>query len=137
MQLEIRALMMKFMGHCQHRQMQQHARASLLEGWRFVLFLRMHKTLTWCRPTLDLVIEEDLIEEVARVYGFDRIPETDPATVVAIPALSETKLSPESVADLLIQRGYFEAITYSFVDPALQAVLCPGEPALRRIQGMP
>jgi phenylalanyl-tRNA synthetase beta chain len=79
----------------------------------------------------DIAIEEDLIEEVARVYGFDRIPETDPATVVAIPALSETKLSPESVADLLIQRGYFEAITYSFVDPALQAVLCPGEPALR------
>jgi phenylalanyl-tRNA synthetase beta chain len=79
----------------------------------------------------DITIEEDLIEEVARVYGFDRIPETDPATVVAIPALSETKLSPESVADLLIQRGYFEAITYSFVDPALQALLCPGEPALR------
>ena len=79
----------------------------------------------------DIAIEEDLIEEVARVYGFDRIPETDPATVVAIPALSETKLSPESVADLLIQRGYFEAITYSFVDPALQSLLCPGEPALR------
>jgi phenylalanyl-tRNA synthetase beta chain len=79
----------------------------------------------------DIAIEEDLIEEVARVYGFDRIPETDPATVVAIPALSETQLSPESVADLLIQRGYFEAITYSFVDPALQALLCPGEPALR------
>ena len=79
----------------------------------------------------DIAIEEDLIEEVARVYGFDRIPETDPATVVAIPALSETRLSPESVADLLIQRGYFEAITYSFVDPTLQALLCPGEPALR------
>jgi len=30
-----------------------------------------------------------------------------------------------------VQRGYFEAITYSFVDPGLQAVLCPGEPALR------
>ena len=35
------------------------------------------------------------------------------------------------MADLLVQRGYFEAITYSFVDPELQAVLCPGEPALR------
>jgi phenylalanyl-tRNA synthetase beta chain len=79
----------------------------------------------------DLSIEEDLIEEVARVYGFDRIPETDPASVVAIPAISETRLSPEAIADLLIQRGYFEAITYSFVDPASQALLCPGEPALR------
>ena len=79
----------------------------------------------------DIGIEEDLIEEVARVYGFDRIPETDPATVVAMPALSETRLSSEAIADLLIQRGYFEAITYSFVDPALQTLLCPGEPALR------
>jgi phenylalanyl-tRNA synthetase beta chain len=78
----------------------------------------------------DIAIEEDLIEEVARVHGFDRIPETDPATPLAIPALSETRVSPETAADLLVQRGYFEAITYSFVDPALQAVLAPGVPAL-------
>ena len=78
----------------------------------------------------DISIEEDLIEEVARVHGFDRIPETDPATPLAIPAISEGRVTPETIADLLVQRGYFEAITYSFVDPALQAVLCPGEPAL-------
>jgi phenylalanyl-tRNA synthetase beta chain len=79
----------------------------------------------------DVAIEEDLIEEVARIHGFDRIPETDPATPLALPAISETRVAPETVADLLVQRGYFEAITYSFVDPALQALLCPGEPALR------
>jgi phenylalanyl-tRNA synthetase beta chain len=79
----------------------------------------------------DIAIEEDLIEEVARIHGFDRIPETDPATPLAIAALRETRVSPETVADLMVQRGYFEAITYSFVDPDLQAVLCPGEPALR------
>jgi len=78
----------------------------------------------------DISIEEDLIEEVARIHGFDRIPETDPATPLAIPAISEGRVTPETIADLLVQRGYFEAITYSFVDPALQAVLCPGEPAL-------
>jgi len=78
----------------------------------------------------DIAIEEDLIEEIARVHGFDRIPETDPATPLAIPAISEVRVTPESVADLLVQRGYFEAITYSFVDPSLQAVLCPGEAAL-------
>ncbi len=64
------------------------------------------------------------------MHGFDRIPETDPATPLAIPALSETRVSPETAADLLVQRGYFEAITYSFVDPALQSVLAPGVPAL-------
>jgi phenylalanyl-tRNA synthetase beta chain len=79
----------------------------------------------------DIAIEEDLIEEVARIHGFDRIPETDPATPLAIPAIPETRVSAETVADLMVQRGYFEAITYSFVDPQLQAVLCPGEPALR------
>jgi phenylalanyl-tRNA synthetase beta chain len=79
----------------------------------------------------DLAIEEDLIEEVARVHGFDRVPETDPATPLALPALTETRVSAETVADLLVQRGYHEAITYSFVDPALQAVLCPGAQALR------
>jgi phenylalanyl-tRNA synthetase beta chain len=79
----------------------------------------------------DVAIEEDLIEEVARIHGFDHIPETDPATPLAIPAIRETRVSPETVADLMVQRGYFEAITYSFVDPDLQAVICPGEPALR------
>ena len=79
----------------------------------------------------DVAIEEDLIEEVARIHGFDHIPETDPATPLAIPAMRETRVAPETAADLLVQRGYFEAITYSFVDPGLQALLCPGEPALR------
>jgi phenylalanyl-tRNA synthetase beta chain len=78
----------------------------------------------------DIAIEEDLIEEVARVHGFERIPEMDPATPLAISAISEGKITPESIADLLVQRGYFEAITYSFVDPTLQGVLCPGEAAL-------
>jgi phenylalanyl-tRNA synthetase beta chain len=79
----------------------------------------------------DVAIEEDLIEEVARIHGFDRIPETDPATPLAIPAIRETRVTAETAADLLVQRGYFEAITYSFVDPALQSVLCPGEATLR------
>lgn len=78
----------------------------------------------------DVAIEVDLVEEVARVYGFDRIPETDPATPLAIPALSESRVSAETAADLLVQRGYFEAITYSFVDPGIQAVLAPGVPTL-------
>jgi phenylalanyl-tRNA synthetase beta chain len=47
-----------------------------------------------------------------------------------MPALSETRVAEETAADLLVQRGYHEAITYSFVDPALQAMFCPGEAAL-------
>ena len=78
----------------------------------------------------DIAIEEDLIEEVARVHGFEQVPEADPAVRQAMPALSETRVAEEAAADLLVQRGYFEAITYSFVDPALQALFCPGVSAL-------
>ncbi|NJD31409.1 MAG: phenylalanine--tRNA ligase subunit beta [Gammaproteobacteria bacterium] len=78
----------------------------------------------------DIAIEEDLVEEIARVYGFDRIPETDPAVRESLPPLTETRVTLETAADLLVQRGYHEAITYSFVDPALQALFCPGARAL-------
>jgi phenylalanyl-tRNA synthetase beta chain len=47
-----------------------------------------------------------------------------------MPELTETRVTLETAADLLVQRGYFEAITYSFVDPAFQARFCPGEAAL-------
>ena len=84
-----------------------------------------------CPPwRFDITIEEDLIEEVARVHGFDRIPETDSSVRESMPARSETRVAEETAADLLVQRGYHEAITYSFVDPALQALFCPDEPAL-------
>jgi phenylalanyl-tRNA synthetase beta chain len=78
----------------------------------------------------DVAIEEDLVEEVARVYGFWRIPETDAAVREAMPALTETRVALERVADLLVQRGYHEAITYSFVDPGMHELFCPGEEAL-------
>jgi len=78
----------------------------------------------------DIAIEEDLIEEVARIYGFGRIPEADAAVHESMPGLTETRVPLETAADLLVQRGYFEAITYSFVDPALQSRFCPGEAVL-------
>lgn len=46
------------------------ARASLLEGWRFILFLRMLATLTWCRPVLDLVVEEAVWRGYIDLPGF-------------------------------------------------------------------
>ena len=78
----------------------------------------------------DVAIEEDLVEEVARVHGFDAIPETEPAVREAMPPVTETRVPVDAAADLLVQRGYHEAITYSFVDPALQARFLPGAEAL-------
>lgn len=74
----------------------------------------------------DVTLEADLIEEIARLVGYDRIP-AEPARSAQIlrPAL-ETRPSAARVCDTLAARGYFEAVTFAFVDPALQEQLFPG-----------
>ncbi|HMN43235.1 MAG TPA: phenylalanine--tRNA ligase subunit beta [Povalibacter sp.] len=71
----------------------------------------------------DLSIEEDLIEEVARLYGFDNIPEQDAAGDQTIHPWTETRVRNERAADLLVDRGYSEAISYTFTDAAWQSIL--------------
>ncbi|MDO5506673.1 MAG: phenylalanine--tRNA ligase subunit beta [Pseudoxanthomonas suwonensis] len=64
----------------------------------------------------DLAIEEDLIEEIARIHGYDRVPTTLPggATRIAVP--SETRLPADALRAQLVARDYLEAINYAFVD---------------------
>lgn len=78
----------------------------------------------------DVAIEEDLIEEVARVFGYDAIPEQDAPVPQMLPSLSERRLPRERLMNRLVDLGYQEAITYSFVEPALQAALFPDAAAL-------
>ena len=78
----------------------------------------------------DIEIEEDLIEEIARIHGFDRVPETGEVARLSLPELTELRVTEDAAADVLVQRGYHEAITYSFVDPALQRMFHGDEPAL-------
>jgi len=63
----------------------------------------------------DIAIEEDLIEEVVRIYGYDRVPETPPRTVMHMPEVTESKVPESRIRATLVERGYQEAITYSFV----------------------
>jgi phenylalanyl-tRNA synthetase beta chain len=78
----------------------------------------------------DLKIEADLIEEIARLRGFDAIPET-PAIAPQLPGnATESRVPTDQLLPAWIDRGYREAITYSFVDPALQRTLFPDAPAL-------
>ncbi len=72
----------------------------------------------------DIQIPEDLVEEVARVYGYDRIPEALPPIVPASTA-SESATPLGRLKDVLVDRGYQEVITYSFVDESLQRALFP------------
>ena len=73
----------------------------------------------------DITIEADLIEEVARIVGFESIPEADAATHQRVPALPEEAPVEAQALEILAARGYQEAITYAFVDPALQEKLFP------------
>ena len=68
----------------------------------------------------DIAIEVDLIEELGRLYGYDKLPKTRPQGTVLSADISEHTLATQRLQALLVDRGYQEAITYSFVDPALQ-----------------
>jgi phenylalanyl-tRNA synthetase beta chain len=69
----------------------------------------------------DLAIEEDLVEEVARIHGYDAIPSTLPGGGMRLAAPSETRVVHGDVRRQLAARDYLEAIDYAFVDAALLA----------------
>ncbi|WP_448555487.1 phenylalanine--tRNA ligase subunit beta [Thalassotalea montiporae] len=75
----------------------------------------------------DISIEVDLIEEVARIFGYNNIPNVAPQASLSMRKHSEGKLGLTKLRQALINRGYQEAITYSFVDPKVQALLHPNK----------
>lgn len=69
----------------------------------------------------DLTIEDDLIEEVARINGYDLIPETTEIAELPLGPVSETEIDLKLVASTLVARDYQEVITYSFIDADLNS----------------
>ncbi|MBB1438786.1 phenylalanine--tRNA ligase subunit beta [Shewanella sp. SG41-4] len=78
----------------------------------------------------DMAIEEDLIEEVARIYGYNNIPNTAPQAALSMPDHKEADISLKRVRSIFVARGFQEAVTYSFVDPKMQNIVHPGEEAM-------
>ncbi|ACX87955.1 phenylalanine--tRNA ligase subunit beta [Pectobacterium parmentieri] len=78
----------------------------------------------------DMEIEEDLVEEVARIYGYNNIPNIPTQAPLIMTAHREASLSLKRVKTLLVDHGYQEAITYSFVDPKIQGLIHPDEASL-------
>jgi phenylalanyl-tRNA synthetase beta chain len=78
----------------------------------------------------DITIEADLIEEVARIVGFDAIRETEATVAHHFRRLDSKRPAEDAVLGLMSARGYHEAITYAFVDPVLQQRLFPERPSL-------
>lgn len=73
----------------------------------------------------DIEREVDLIEEIARVYGYDKLPTHMPHTTIGAAIDSEQNIPLDRFKAVLVARDYQEVITYSFVDPELQSLVTP------------
>ncbi len=90
------------------------------EGWR----------VTPPSYRFDINIEADLIEEIGRLVGYDNIPGSRESAHTHMDAFSEQRVGVNRIRDLLVDRGYYEAVTYSFVAPELQEIVDPGRATL-------
>ena len=79
----------------------------------------------------DITIEEDLIEEVARLHGYDHIPATPPVATLTMLAAPESRLHLNQVRDTLVAAGYQEVVTYSFVDESWERDLLGNNAPIR------
>ncbi len=70
----------------------------------------------------DIQIEADLIEEIARIIGYDNIPSMPGAGAATVAVVTETVVPETEVADVLVARGYREVINYAFIDAAADEV---------------
>jgi phenylalanyl-tRNA synthetase beta chain len=78
----------------------------------------------------DINIEADLIEEIGRLIGYNNIPGSREASHIRMDSFSERNVGVNRIRDILVAQGYFEAVTYSFVSPELQAIIDPGQATL-------
>ena len=83
----------------------------------------------------DLEREIDLIEEVARIFGLDRLPATLPARRVGRGGLNVDQRRLRTVADVLQGAGLNEAVTFSFIDPTWMDRLQLAPDDVRRTDG--
>ena len=79
----------------------------------------------------DIAIEQDLIEEIARIYGYNNLPTSLPAQALTMAAVPEAETPLMRLKHYLVDQDVQEAVTYSFVDPAMQALLGDGAQGVR------
>lgn len=78
----------------------------------------------------DIALEVDLIEELARIHGYNKISAISPSSTLHFLPSSETELPLTRLRHLLVDRDYHEAITYSFISLALHKDINPEETPL-------
>ncbi len=74
-------------------------------------------TVTVPSHRFDLNLEADLVEEVARLHGYDHLPAKPLTGSLKVRNVPEMELSERAFRRTLVERGYYEVITYSFGDP--------------------
>jgi phenylalanyl-tRNA synthetase beta chain len=79
----------------------------------------------------DLVLEADLIEEIARIEGFDKLPATLPRATSSMLRIAEKMSWPECAQQHFVERSYHEVITYSFVSEDLEEAFGSGRDPVR------
>ena len=86
-------------------------------------FIRDGENFLVTPPTwrFDIQIEEDLIEEIARLYGYDNIPSTAPRGPMSMLVQDEAQRPKALVRQLLVDRGYQEVVNFAFVEEAWEA----------------
>lgn len=94
---------------------------TLADGWKV-------------KPTgfrFDIAIEADLIEEIARIIGYNNLPNSSLLMRSSLGLATESVLELDRVKDLFVDKGYQEAITYSFVDEEIQQTIAPNDEVVR------
>lgn len=81
----------------------------------------------------DVSLDVDLVEDIIRLYGYDKLPTTAIASDLQAGKEVATETQGNRCAALLASRGYHEIISYSFVDPQLQRVLYPDAESLQLV----
>lgn len=79
----------------------------------------------------DVEIEADLLEELARVHGYDRLPPSRIQAELQMPERPERAVRVQDLRRALVSRGFFEAITYSFIAPEMQRAFDPDQDCVK------
>jgi phenylalanyl-tRNA synthetase beta chain len=105
---------------------------AILHGLEFDCIVRDDEGWTFAVPSFrfDVEREADLIEEVCRIRGYDRVPTTRPRTALALTRVPLHETPSGRLRSLLVDLGYQELITYSFIEPALADLFDPGGRAI-------
>lgn len=78
----------------------------------------------------DIAIPVDICEEIARIYGYDNIPNCDPVAPLRMISQPEAEVKTYAIKTLLADMGYHEVVTYSFVEPKALNTINPDVKAI-------